>query len=60
MDHILDRMLEDGTSVQDVDLLVTVAKQIRNKCLCPLGEFSITAVLSGVDKFAEDFRVPTQ
>ena len=56
MDHILDRMLADGSSDQDVDLLVTVAKQIRNKCLCPLGEFSITAVLSSVDKFAEDFR----
>ncbi len=60
MDHILDRMLADGCSDQDVDLLVTVAKQIRNKCLCPLGEFSITAVLSGVDKFSEDFRVSSQ
>ncbi len=55
MDHIIDRMLEDHGSVQDVDQLVQVAKQIRNKCLCPLGEFSISAVLSGVEKFKEDF-----
>jgi NADH:ubiquinone oxidoreductase subunit F (NADH-binding) len=38
-----------------VDLLKTVALQIQNKCLCPLGEFSIPAVLSGIEHFRADF-----
>jgi NADH-quinone oxidoreductase subunit F len=32
-----------------------VAEQIRGKCLCALGEFSIMAVTTGMDLFKEDF-----
>jgi hypothetical protein len=39
----------------DVDLLQNVAGQIQNKCLCPLGEFSITPVLSALKGFRADF-----
>ena len=28
-----------------------VASQIKGKCLCALGEFSIEAVLSGIERF---------
>jgi NADH:ubiquinone oxidoreductase subunit F (NADH-binding) len=38
-----------------VDLLQNVAGQIQNKCLCPLGEFSITPVLSAMRAFRGDF-----
>ncbi len=34
-----------------------VASQVRDKCLCALGEFSIEAVISGIDRFHKDFEV---
>jgi NADH-quinone oxidoreductase subunit F len=56
MDQIATR-LEGGEAIQqDAELLGIVAKQVRNKCLCPLGEFSIMAVLSAMDLFPEDFK----
>jgi NADH:ubiquinone oxidoreductase subunit F (NADH-binding) len=33
-----------------------VTGEIRNKCLCPLGEFSIMAVMTAMDLFPEDFK----
>jgi NADH-quinone oxidoreductase subunit F len=39
-----------------VELLNNVASQIKGKCLCALGEFSIEAVLSGIDRFRVDFK----
>lgn len=55
MMHLTDR-IQSGSAVQeDVDLLYDVASQIKGKCLCALGEFSIEAVLSGIDRFGEDF-----
>ncbi len=55
MVHIIDRIMTGKATKNDIDLLDNVAKQIQNKCLCPLGEFSISAVLSGVQLFREDF-----
>jgi NADH-quinone oxidoreductase subunit F len=37
--------------------LYDVASQVRGKCLCALGEFSIEAVMSGIDRFHNDFEV---
>jgi NADH-quinone oxidoreductase subunit F len=39
-----------------VDLLLNVAKQIQGKCLCALGEFSTMAVVSGIERFNQDFK----
>ena len=56
MMHLTER-LENGEATQeDVHLLYDVASQIKGKCLCALGEFSIEAVLSGIDRFQEDFN----
>ncbi len=38
-----------------VDLLLDVASNIRGKCLCALGEFSIMGVLTSIERFPEDF-----
>lgn len=38
-----------------VDLLLEVASNIRGKCLCALGEFSVMGVLTSVERFPEDF-----
>lgn len=58
MAHIIDRLNHGRGSPEDVDLLHSVAAQMRGKCLCALGEFSIEAVLSGLERFPEDFKVP--
>jgi len=57
MMHIADRLNENGASLQEVELLGSVARQIKGKCLCALGEFSIEAVISGLERFPDDFRI---
>jgi len=54
--HLLER-LHDGTPADagQVDLLQAVARGIEGKCLCPLGEFSIMPVTSGIERFRADF-----
>jgi NADH-quinone oxidoreductase subunit F len=57
-EHLANNHLAQGVlNQEDVALLHQVAEQIRGKCLCALGEFSIEAVLSGIDRFPEDFEV---
>ena len=55
MRYLTDRIATGRGAVEDVQLLQAVANQIKNKCLCALGEFSIEAVLSGIERFKEDF-----
>jgi NADH-quinone oxidoreductase subunit F len=56
MMHLTDRIHEGRAGWDDVELLRDVANQIKGKCLCALGEFSIEAVLSGIDRFRGDFE----
>ena len=53
--NILERLNKGDAVKADVDLLQTVATQVQGKCLCPLGEFAVTPVLSGLAKFRADF-----
>lgn len=55
MVHLTDRLVEGSAKPEDVDLLYDVASQVQGKCLCALGEFSLEAVLSGIERFGEDF-----
>jgi NADH-quinone oxidoreductase subunit F len=55
MKYLTDRIATGRGAVEDVQLLQAVASQIKNKCLCALGEFSIEAVLSSIERFKEDF-----
>ncbi|MCX6055526.1 MAG: NADH-quinone oxidoreductase subunit NuoF [Chloroflexi bacterium] len=55
MSHITDRIESGKAKKEDIDLLKTVANQMQNKCFCALGEFSIMAVLSGLQNFRADF-----
>jgi NADH-quinone oxidoreductase subunit F len=41
---------------EDVTCLLNVAKQMQGKCLCALGEFSTMAVVTGIERFPEDFK----
>lgn len=54
MMHLIED-LRDGKQT-GADLLLNVAKQMQNKCLCPLGEFSTMAVATGIERFPQDFR----
>jgi NADH-quinone oxidoreductase subunit F len=56
MQNITDRIHSGNGTQGDVDLLLTVAKQIQGKCLCPLGEFSTMAVVTSIERFPQDFR----
>lgn len=56
MAHITDRIVRGEAKKEDIDLLETVANQMQNKCFCALGEFSISAVLSGIQHFRADFE----
>ncbi|MDI6694138.1 MAG: NADH-quinone oxidoreductase subunit NuoF [Anaerolineales bacterium] len=57
MSHLTERIANGRARREDVELLYDVASQIRGKCLCALGEFSIEAVLSGIERFRSDFDV---
>jgi NADH-quinone oxidoreductase subunit F len=56
MNSIAHRLVNGHAGKTDIDLLKNVARQIQGKCLCPLGEFSTMAVVSGIEKFREDFE----
>jgi NADH-quinone oxidoreductase subunit F len=58
MSNIVERLQRDDVKQTDVDLLLNVARQMQNKCLCPLGEFSTMAVVTGIERFPQDFRKP--
>ncbi len=53
--RILERINKNEVTRADVDLLNNVASQIAGKCLCPLGEFAVTPVLSSFKTFRADF-----
>ena len=56
MQHLTERIHNGEGTPADVELLQSVAHQIRDKCFCALGEFSIQAVLTGIERFPEDFE----
>ncbi len=55
MDKLTQRIAAGQATSQDVDTLYAVAQQIRGKTLCALGEFSTMAVVTGIERFREDF-----
>jgi NADH-quinone oxidoreductase subunit F len=55
MSHLTERIHDGHGKIADVDLLLNVAKQMQGKCLCALGEFSTMAVVTGIERFRQDF-----
>ena len=54
--HLIER-IEGGEDVKaNTELLNSVAKQMQNKCLCPLGEFATMAVTTAIERFPADFK----
>lgn len=57
MSHIIERIEDGNANEYDVELLRNVALNMRGKCLCALGEFSTQAVVSGIERFPQDFKL---
>lgn len=56
MQHLTERIHSGKGAQADVDLLLNVAKQMQGKCLCALGEFATMAVVTGIERFPQDFN----
>ena len=56
MQHLIERIARGEDVKANTELLDNVAKQIQNKCLCPLGEFSTMAVTTAIERFPADFK----
>jgi NADH-quinone oxidoreductase subunit F len=60
MTHLVDRINTGGEGWKQVELLYDVARNIEGKCLCALGEFAIQTVITGIDRFKDDFEAVTR
>lgn len=60
----LERVLEDvyygRGKPRDIALLESVAKNMQGKCLCALGEFATSPVLSTIVHFPEEYRAKVE
>ena len=55
MARVIDRIEGNKARDKDVELLYSIARQMQNKCLCALGEFSTVSVISAIDNYRADF-----
>lgn len=60
MHRILQRFEAREVGQEDVALLYNVARGMQGKCLCALGEFALMPVVSGIERFGEDFNARTK
>jgi NADH-quinone oxidoreductase subunit F len=59
MRHLTERISNGQATMKDVELLHEVASQMKGKCLCALGEFSIEAPISAIERFPAEFAAIT-
>jgi len=55
--HLIERIEKGEKTKETVELLHSVARQMLNKNLCPLGDFSTMAVTTAIERFPADFEV---
>ena len=56
MDKVLHRLEHGHGSMHDIDLVVSVAKQIEGNTICPLGEAAAWPVAAAVRHFRDEFE----
>lgn len=56
MNNLLHRIYHGQGTEKDLRVLESVAKNIQGKCLCALGEFAISPVLSTVKHFLPEYK----
>lgn len=60
MEKQYNRLLGGKATLADVQLLQEVANQMVGKCLCPLGEFATSPVLSSYKHFQAEYEARAQ
>ncbi len=56
MEQVLHRVYEGHGTAEDIALLEDIANQIKGKCLCALGEFAVSPVLSTIAHFLDEYK----
>ncbi|RFP65740.1 NADH oxidoreductase (quinone) subunit F [Hymenobacter lapidiphilus] len=56
LEKVLHRLVHGHGQMQDIDLLVSVAKQIEGNTICPLGEAAAWPVAAAVRHFRDEFE----
>lgn len=56
MERILVRIQHGQGTAEDIATLEDVAKQMQGKCLCALGEFAVSPVLSTIAHFLDEYK----
>lgn len=56
MTKVLDRIEHGQGTIEDIDLLVDVAKKIEGNTICPLGDAAAWPVASAIRHFREEFE----
>jgi NADH-quinone oxidoreductase subunit F len=56
MERILERIMHGAGTAEDIAVLEDVAKQMQGKCLCALGEFAVSPVLSTIAHFLDEYK----
>jgi NADH-quinone oxidoreductase subunit F len=56
LENIYHRIMHGQGKASDIKLLESVANQMLGECLCALGDFATSPVLSTVRHFPEDYR----
>ncbi|NCF69034.1 MAG: NADH-quinone oxidoreductase subunit F, partial [Chloroflexi bacterium] len=56
MDKVLHRIFNGHGSEDDIQLLENIANQMKGKCLCALGEFAVSPVLSTIAHFLDEYK----
>ena len=56
MERVLHRIYEGHGTEADIKLLESVANNMTGKCLCALGEFATSPVLSSIRHFLPEYR----
>lgn len=60
MQHLVGHLARGEDVEANTKLLYAVAKQMQNKCLCPLGEFSTMAPTTAIERFPADFKASVE
>ncbi|MCB9420857.1 MAG: NADH-quinone oxidoreductase subunit NuoF [Ardenticatenaceae bacterium] len=56
MEQVLERIYHGHGTQRDIEVLESVAKQIKGQTLCALGEFAINPVLSTIRHFMDEYK----
>ena len=56
LEQVLHRVYDGHGTEQDLKTLESVAKQMVGRCLCALGEFAVSPVLSTIRHFPEEYK----